>query len=235
MSNGTCWSLSATRGASGAAGTPMTCGASWTRCCTSPGWLPVALLPESFGSWTPVWSPFRRWSRNGTWAEVWTVVHAVARRQDGRADETPSMVVIDTHLARGASNGGFTFHDRGRSTVAQGRQACRGRLGHRPSCGRGGCARVHPREPRQRPVVGSPAEPPSARLGRLRRKGRNVGQSCERARRTGTHPADLPAGPQACLSPTVTHGVAVRPPFPAPRRRTPRGRPVPSRSGGRPP
>ena len=23
------------------------------------------------------------------------------------------MVVIDTHLARGASNGGFTFHDRG--------------------------------------------------------------------------------------------------------------------------
>ena len=26
---------------------------------------------------------------------------------------TPSMVVIDTHLARGASNGGFTFHDRG--------------------------------------------------------------------------------------------------------------------------
>ena len=23
------------------------------------------------------------------------------------------MIVIDTHLARGASNGGFTFHDRG--------------------------------------------------------------------------------------------------------------------------
>ena len=23
------------------------------------------------------------------------------------------MLVIDTHLARGASNGGFTFHDRG--------------------------------------------------------------------------------------------------------------------------
>ncbi len=53
-------------------------------------------LPESFGPWTRVWSQFRRWSRNGTWAE-----------------ETPSMVVVDTHLARGASNGGFTFHDRG--------------------------------------------------------------------------------------------------------------------------
>jgi hypothetical protein len=36
-----------------------------------------------------------------------------AREADGRADATPSMVVIDTHLARGASNAGFTFHDRG--------------------------------------------------------------------------------------------------------------------------
>jgi len=70
-------------------------------------------LPESFGPWTRVWSQFRRWSRNGTWAEALTVLHAAARIEDGRADETPSMVVIDTHLARGASNGGFTFHDRG--------------------------------------------------------------------------------------------------------------------------
>ena len=41
------------------------------------------------------------------------MLHAAARKADGRADATPSMVVIDTHLARGASNGGFTFHDRG--------------------------------------------------------------------------------------------------------------------------
>jgi hypothetical protein len=60
-----------------------------------------------------VWSQFRRWSRNGTWARALTVLHAAAREVDGRADATPSMVVIDTHLARGASNGGFTFHDRG--------------------------------------------------------------------------------------------------------------------------
>jgi hypothetical protein len=40
-------------------------------------------------------------------------LHAAAREADGRTEETPSMVVIDTHLARGASNGGFTFHDRG--------------------------------------------------------------------------------------------------------------------------
>jgi putative transposase len=70
-------------------------------------------LPESFGAWTRVWSQFRRWSRNGTWARALTVLHATARQADGRAEVAPSMIVIDTHLARGASNGGFTFHDRG--------------------------------------------------------------------------------------------------------------------------
>src|ERR1035438_7960642 len=38
---------------------------------------------------------------------------AAPRGAGGRADATPSMVVIDPPLARGASNGGFTFHDRG--------------------------------------------------------------------------------------------------------------------------
>ena len=70
-------------------------------------------LPASFGPWTRVWSQFRRWTRNGTWTRALTVLHTAAREADGRTEETPSMVVIDTHLARGASNGGFTFHDRG--------------------------------------------------------------------------------------------------------------------------
>ena len=70
-------------------------------------------LPVSFGPWTRVWSQFRRWSRNGTWAQALTVLHTAAREEDGRSEQTPSMVAIDTHLARGASNGGFTFHDRG--------------------------------------------------------------------------------------------------------------------------
>jgi putative transposase len=60
-----------------------------------------------------VWSQFRRWSHNGTWARALTVLHAAAREADGRADATPSMVVIDTHLACGSSNGGTSFHDRG--------------------------------------------------------------------------------------------------------------------------
>lgn len=70
-------------------------------------------FPASFGPWTRVWSQFRRWSRNGTCAQALTVLHAAAREAAGRVEETPSTVVVDTHLARGASNGGFTFHDRG--------------------------------------------------------------------------------------------------------------------------
>jgi transposase len=42
-------------------------------------------LPESFGPWTRVWSQFRRWSRNGTWARALTVLHAAAREAAGRA------------------------------------------------------------------------------------------------------------------------------------------------------
>src|SRR4051794_38573083 len=56
-------------------------------------------LPQSFGPWTRVWSQFHRWSRNGTWAQALTVLHAAAREVGGRTEETPSMVVIDTHLA----------------------------------------------------------------------------------------------------------------------------------------
>lgn len=63
-------------------------------------------LPPSFGPWARVWSQLRRWSRNGTWAQALAVLHAAARESDGRAEPSPSMVVIDTHLARGASNGG---------------------------------------------------------------------------------------------------------------------------------
>jgi hypothetical protein len=35
------------------------------------------------------------------------------READARTAATPSMAVIDTYLACGASNGGFPFHDRG--------------------------------------------------------------------------------------------------------------------------
>ena len=40
------------------------------------------------------------------------------------------MVVVDTRLARGASNGGFAFHDRGGPYGRTKRKACRGRRRH---------------------------------------------------------------------------------------------------------
>lgn len=69
-------------------------------------------LPEQFGPWARAWTQFRRWSRNGVWARVLTELHAVARKAVGR-EPCPSMLVIDTHVARRASNGGATFHDKG--------------------------------------------------------------------------------------------------------------------------
>jgi putative transposase len=69
-------------------------------------------LPASFGPWTRVWSQFRRWAKNGLWARALTELHRTARTNVGRR-RCPSMLVIDTHLARGASNDGATFHDKG--------------------------------------------------------------------------------------------------------------------------
>jgi putative transposase len=70
-------------------------------------------LPAEFGPWTRVWSQFRRWSRNGIWERALAALHCHARDVVGRAESKPSMIVIDTHLSRGASNGGATFHQRG--------------------------------------------------------------------------------------------------------------------------
>ena len=71
-------------------------------------------LPGDFGGWTRVWSQFRRWSdpKNGTFERLLAGVHEQVRLADGRLPK-PSMVIIDTHLARASSNRGATFHDRG--------------------------------------------------------------------------------------------------------------------------
>jgi putative transposase len=108
-------------------------------------------LLEAFGLWTLVWSQFRRSSRNGTWGRALTVLHAAARQQDGRAEEAPSTVVIDTHLARGASNGGLTFHDRGGPYGRiKGAKPCRRGRCDRPPGGGASRARLHAREPSRR-------------------------------------------------------------------------------------
>jgi putative transposase len=70
-------------------------------------------LPESYGPWTRVWSQFRRWSSNVTMQAVVAGLHPEVRALQGRSEPHPSLIVIDTHLVRGSSNGGATFHDQG--------------------------------------------------------------------------------------------------------------------------
>lgn len=73
----------------------------------------MAFLADRIGPWTRVWSQYRRWSRNGTWARVLTSLHGSSRTVLGRKEAQPLMVVIDTHLAGGAPNGGASLHDQG--------------------------------------------------------------------------------------------------------------------------
>jgi len=70
------------------------------------------MLPGDFPPWTRVWSQFRRWRANGTWAHVLAGLHRQARIRAGREPD-PSMLVVDPALVRGASHGGTTFHNQG--------------------------------------------------------------------------------------------------------------------------
>ncbi len=70
-------------------------------------------LPEIYGPWTRVWSQFRRWSSNGTLQAVVAGLHPEVRALQRRSEPLPSLIVIDTHLVRGSSNGGTTFQDQG--------------------------------------------------------------------------------------------------------------------------
>jgi putative transposase len=70
------------------------------------------MLPADFPPWTRVWSQFRRWRTNGTWARVVAGLHRQVRIRAGREPD-PSMLVADPTLVRGASHGGATFHNQG--------------------------------------------------------------------------------------------------------------------------
>jgi putative transposase len=69
--------------------------------------------PDSYGPRTRVWSQFRRCGSNGTLQAVVAGLHTEVRAIQGRSEALPSLIVIDTHLVRGYSIGGATFHDQG--------------------------------------------------------------------------------------------------------------------------
>lgn len=92
------------------------------------------MLPSDFGPWTRVWTQFRRGSANGTWSWMLAELHVRRRLKVGR-EPTPSMVVVDSHMARGASQGRPHVPRPGRQArVDEGRQTCRDRRCHRSSC-----------------------------------------------------------------------------------------------------
>ena len=103
--NPCCWSLP-----SEDRSTAMTCARSSMRCSTSRTHrLPMALPARRVRSLDQGLVPISLVveERNGT--RVLTALHASSRTALGRREPRPSMVVIDTHFARGASNGGATF------------------------------------------------------------------------------------------------------------------------------
>lgn len=70
-------------------------------------------LPDDFGTWASVWGSFNRWSKAGVFGPVLLGLHGQTRLALNRAEALPSLVVIDAQLARGATNGGGSFHGQG--------------------------------------------------------------------------------------------------------------------------
>jgi transposase len=68
-------------------------------------------LPPQFPDWQAVWSQWRRWRDNGTWAKAMKVLATEVRLRHGRS-ATPSMLMVDGQTVRGG-RAGPTFHEAG--------------------------------------------------------------------------------------------------------------------------
>ena len=68
-------------------------------------------LPERYGSWSAIWSQWRRWRDKGVWGEAMRRLNAVVREAEGR-DQQPSVVIIDAQTTRGR-RAGPGFHEKG--------------------------------------------------------------------------------------------------------------------------
>ena len=68
-------------------------------------------LPERYGSWSAVWSQWRRWRDKGIWDFGVRRLNAAVRVSEGR-DAQPSVVIIDAQTTRGR-RAGPGFHEKG--------------------------------------------------------------------------------------------------------------------------
>ena len=63
-------------------------------------------MPHDFPPWSTVYTYFRRWTRNGLWAKINTIILTRHRLQSGRQAE-PSVIIIDSQSVEMAQKGGL--------------------------------------------------------------------------------------------------------------------------------
>lgn len=63
-------------------------------------------MPHDFPPWSTVYTYFRRWTRNGLWAKINTILYTKVRLQAGRQTQ-PSLIIIDSQSVEMAQKGGL--------------------------------------------------------------------------------------------------------------------------------
>lgn len=62
-------------------------------------------LPRDFPPWSTVWSYFRTWRNNGTWARMHAALREQVRKKAGR-EPTPSAAIVDNQSVKTSQKGG---------------------------------------------------------------------------------------------------------------------------------